>query len=111
MRMDKLVARRSLTEQKRIELNRHHATPSLYLTIDVEESFNWRNPTISRSKVSDIEDIKRFHLKCRATDISPVYLITYQMLLDTETTDFFAQKQRAGECELGIHLHAWNTPH
>jgi len=102
--------RKSLVEGDICVIRSDERAHSLYLTVDVEESFNWETPGSECGLVSDVEDIKVFHLRCKNIGISPVYLITYRMLSDNEFNEFFVNAQKNGECELGVHLHSWNTP-
>lgn len=104
------IKRKQLIECKINQYKNEKRPVSLYLTVDVEESFNWHKSSFEHGSISDVEDIKLFHHQCVEMGVSPIYLITYRILEDSGFTQFFKLKQQLGECELGIHLHSWNTP-
>jgi hypothetical protein len=54
--------------------------------------------------------IPRFQELCGQFDFKPVYLTSYEMALDDFFSDFAGRESAKGNCEIGIHPHAWNTP-
>jgi hypothetical protein len=84
--------------------------PSLLVTVDFEESFDWADTSRSQKSLSGLKEIKLFHEKCRTRCIKPTYLLTYDTLRFGEAADFLTTAVNDNECGVGIHLHSWNTP-
>ena len=84
--------------------------PSLLVTIDVEEQFDWNEFTPEKHRVAGLERLEEFHGQCQKIGISPVLLATYPMLFDPGFTAFFRRVLREKSAEVGVHVHPWNTP-
>lgn len=54
--------------------------------------------------------IPRFQQLCEKYGFKPVYLTNYEMANDDRFVAYSKQKAQEGKCEIGMHLHAWNTP-
>ena len=54
--------------------------------------------------------IPRFQELCEKYGFKPVYLTNYEMAMDDRWVTYSKQKALEGKCEIGMHLHAWNTP-
>lgn len=54
--------------------------------------------------------IPRFQELCEKYGIVPVYLINYEMIMDEKFCGYIKRKALDGKCEIGMHLHAWNSP-
>ncbi len=78
------------------------------ITIDTEED-NWKpfapNPTTRNADaIPPLQEIfERYGAK-------PTYLLTYDMANNAALTEFLADRQQKGLCEVGTHCHPWNTP-
>lgn len=84
------------------------------ITIDTEGDNLWNRATTKKGireiSTENARYIERFQVLCRKYDFYPTYLVDYEMIMDN---DFVARLKRwsgAGECEVGMHMHAWNTP-
>ena len=86
------------------------STPELLVTVDVEEEFGWEEFDRSRHTVRGVHAMRQFHLDCRSVGVSPVYLLTYPILISEEYRQFLRHVIRDGEAEAGIHLHSWTVP-
>lgn len=81
---------------------------SLAITIDVEED-NWSNydsdPVLSNiAKLSELQKLfDKYHVK-------PTYLITYPVAIDMKSVSLLRKIMEDGRCEIGTHVHPWNTP-
>jgi hypothetical protein len=80
----------------------------LAITIDVEED-NWSSydtsPVLSNiPKLSDLQ--KTFD----SYEVKPTYLITYPVASDRNSVSLLRKILEDGGCEIGAHLHPWNTP-
>lgn len=78
------------------------------VTIDVEPDSVWHN-TQSNS-LSNIESLKRFHKLCVKFEIRPTYLVTYSVVADKTSCNILESFLAAGNCEIGVHPHYWETP-
>lgn len=54
--------------------------------------------------------IQRFQDLCNAYGFKPTWLTNYEMINDTFYVDFISKVESNGQGELGMHLHAWNSP-
>ena len=78
------------------------------ITLDTEEDNQWnpnQPPTTENSKY-----LPRFQELCEKYRLKPTWLTTYKMASDPFFVEYFREKQDKGLCEIGMHLHAWNTP-
>lgn len=80
----------------------------LAITIDVEED-NWSNydsdPVMSNiGKLTELQKLfDEYHVK-------PTYLITYPVATDMKSVSLLREIMEDGRCEIGTHVHPWNTP-
>lgn len=79
------------------------------LTIDCEEDMpRWlpeREPTWRNCEALPvIQDLAARH------GLRPTYLVTYPLLGDAVLVRTLRGWSEAGACEVGVHLHPWNTP-
>lgn len=80
------------------------------ITIDTEGDnlWNWQEGmpiTTLNSRYLD-----RFQQLCEKYKFKPVWLTNYEMISDAEYVEFIKDVERRNAGELGMHLHAWNTP-
>jgi hypothetical protein len=80
----------------------------LIVTVDVEED-NWGIEN-SETTVENIRMIPRLQNLFDGYGIKPTYLVTYPVVSSNWPVDIFSQIASAGKCEIGSHLHPWNTP-
>ena len=80
----------------------------LVITIDVEED-NW---SISRSNltVENVREINRLQVLFDRYGVKPTYLLSYQVTSCDWAVNILAKILAEGKCEIGAHLHPWNTP-
>lgn len=109
---DQCIEEKSLSAKvttKRLE----HPTsmnPSLLMTVDTEEAFDWSNHDPGNHKICDTQDIDRFQTLCENLTIKPLYFLTYPLINDAPTRNYFNTLHNEGRADLGLHLHGWNTP-
>ena len=78
------------------------------ITLDTEEDNQWnpnQPPTTENAKY-----LPRFQELCEKYGFKPTWLTTYKMACNPFFVEYFKEKQDKGLCEIGMHLHAWNTP-
>lgn len=81
---------------------------SFIITIDTESDNQWslnQNQTTNNSRF-----VPRFQELCERFGFKPVYLVDYSMAQDSFFVDYVKECANRGCCEIGMHLHAWNTP-
>lgn len=81
---------------------------TLVVTIDLEED-NWG---LHRSAITvdNVRKITRLQNLFDRYGIKPTYLVTYQVALRGWAVDILAEILSINKCEIGAHLHPWNTP-
>ena len=85
------------------------AEPRLIFTIDVEEDMpGWciSDPV----QVRNIAELPRLAELCAELGVKPTYLCTYPVVKGEESSATLKQLLERGDCEIGTHLHPWNTP-
>lgn len=85
-------------------------TKSFIITVDTEGDNLWNWKAGQQIKTENAKFIPRFQQLCEKYGFKPVYLTNYEMANDEFFVKYFSQKNREGLCEIGMHLHAWNTP-
>ena len=78
------------------------------ITIDTESDNQW-NVNNSQSTKNALF-IPRFQELCEKYGFKPVYLVDYSMANDDFLVEYLSKCQQCGTCEIGMHLHAWDTP-
>jgi hypothetical protein len=82
-------------------------TPFL-ITIDAEGDDLWARPreTTTRNALY----LPRFQSLCERFRFKPVYLTDHDMAMSDAFVEFGCDVLRRGTGEIGMHLHAWNSP-
>ncbi len=78
------------------------------ITIDTESDNQW--DTNSKLTTANSRFIPRFQKLCEKYGFKPVYLTDYTMAHDDFFIKFARDCLNRGTCEIGMHLHAWDTP-
>ena len=78
------------------------------VTIDTEGDDLWSRPRVITTRNAAF--LPRFQSLCERYGYRPVYLTNYEMAMDDVFVEFGRDvlARRAGE--IGMHLHAWNSP-
>lgn len=83
--------------------------PRLILTVDVEEDMpGWE--ITDPITVTNVAGLPRLAALCAEFGVPPTYLCTHPVVTQPESAVLLADLWRAGDCEIGTHLHPWNTP-
>ncbi|MDR2410755.1 MAG: hypothetical protein LBE13_21955 [Bacteroidales bacterium] len=80
------------------------------ITIDVEGDNLWDYRLDDDITTKNAKYLPRFQKLCEKYEYKPVYLVNFEMANDAFFTDFARKTVRTSNCEIGLHLHAWNTP-
>lgn len=81
----------------------------LIITIDVEED-NWGTYDKYNYSVNNIENIPELQCLFDKYGIIPTYLINYPVANNATAIKTFKEILKYDECEIGTHIHPWNTP-
>jgi hypothetical protein len=82
-------------------------TPFL-VTIDAEGDDLWARPREITTR--NAEFLPRFQALCERFRFKPVYLTNHEMALSGAFVEFARDVLARGAGEIGMHLHAWNSP-
>jgi len=80
----------------------------LAVTIDVEED-NWSNYD-SDPDMSNIGKLSELQKLFDEYYVKPTYLVTYPVASDMKSVALLREIMEGGRCEIGAHVHPWNTP-
>jgi len=78
------------------------------VTIDTEADGQWDHGRPLAT--TNVAAWPPFQELCRRHGVPPTYLITTEIAADTGAAAFLGPLARAGEAEVGAHLHPWTTP-
>lgn len=81
----------------------------LATTIDTEED-NWGGYWDRNITFANIDRIPALQLLFDRYDIRPTYLVTWTVARDPSCVRILRRILDEGRCEIGAHLHPWNTP-
>ena len=83
--------------------------PLVLLTIDVEEDMpGWR--ITDPVSVENVKGLAAVAEVCRDVGVRPTFLCTYPVVTTPSSAELLRELLAHGDCEIGSHLHAWNTP-
>lgn len=80
------------------------------ITIDTEGDNLWEWKEGDRITTYNAEFLPRFQSLCNNYGFKPVWLTNYEMICDESYCNFISKIEQDKMGELGMHLHAWNTP-
>ncbi len=83
--------------------------PAFLITIDTEGDNLWRNRT-GIVTTQNAAYLSRFQQLCEKYAFKPTWLTNYEMAIDPVYIDFASDVIARGQGEVGMHLHAWNSP-
>ncbi|HET7766818.1 MAG TPA: deacetylase [Burkholderiales bacterium] len=78
------------------------------ITIDTEGDDLWSKPREITTRNADF--LPRFQALCERFGFKPVYLTNYEMAQSEVFVEFGRDVLARGAGEIGMHLHAWNSP-
>ncbi len=82
--------------------------PAFLITIDTEGDNWWAHPKVITTQNSRY--LPRFQQLCERYNFKPTYLTNYEMAECPEFRAFARDALARGTAEIGMHLHAWNSP-
>ena len=82
--------------------------PPFLITIDTEGDNLWATPREITTRNAAF--LQRFQSLCEAHLLKPTYLTNYEMVRSPVFQEFARDVLRRRTAEIGMHLHAWNSP-
>ena len=80
------------------------------ITVDTEGDDCWGWKDGQPITTENVTRLPRFQALAEKFSFKPVYLTNYEVANDKRFINAFKQKQDENLCEIGLHIHAWNTP-
>lgn len=80
------------------------------ITVDTEGENGWTYKRGDEIHTECSKFVPCFQALCDKYGFKPVYLTNYEMICNDDFATFLKDTQNEGKCEVGIHIHAWNTP-
>ena len=87
---------------------RDERTTPFIITIDTEGDNLWERPREITTRNADF--LPRFQSLCDKFRFKPVYLTNYEMAMSGRFVEFARDVIARDAGEVGMHLHAWNSP-
>jgi len=81
-----------------------------FITVDTEGDNLWNYKEGDRISTENSRHIPRFQNLCEKYGFKPTYLVNHEMASDDFFCSFAGPALRGNNCEIGMHLHAWNSP-
>src|SRR3954470_11524261 len=82
----------------------------LLVGIDTEGDNQWDAAARVDQQFSNIYALPRLHALFARHGIRPTYVITYPVAKDSRSANVLGDLVAGGDCEIGAHHHAWETP-
>ena len=80
------------------------------ISIDTEGDNQWNYIPGKPIETRNVKAVYRFQELCNKYGFKPTYLTNYEMACNEEFVRYIRKEQEEGHCEVGMHLHGWNTP-
>lgn len=80
----------------------------LFITVDTEGDNLWASPREITTR--NARYLPRFQALCERFRFKPVYLANYEMVMSDVFVEFARDVIARDAGEIGMHLHAWNSP-
>lgn len=82
----------------------------LLVGIDTEGDNQWDAAARARQTFENIYALPRLHALFGRHGVRPTYVITHPVASDPRSGDVLRSLLARGDCEIGAHHHAWETP-
>lgn len=82
----------------------------LLVGIDTEGDNQWDAAARANQRFENIYALPTLHALFARHGVRPTYVITYPVANDARSVEVLRTLKAAGDCEIGAHHHAWETP-
>ncbi len=83
---------------------------NLLVGIDTEGDNQWDAAARANQRFENIYALPRLHALFARHGVRPTYVITYPVARDPRSAEVLRGLLDGGDCEIGAHHHAWETP-
>ena len=84
--------------------------PALLVAIDTEGDNQWDAEARANQTFENLYALDRLHDFFARHGVRPTYVITYPVARDPRSAEVLRGLLARGDCEIGSHHHAWETP-
>jgi hypothetical protein len=82
----------------------------LLVGIDTEGDNQWDAAARANQRFENIYALPRLHALFARHGVRPTYVVTYPVAADAASAAVLRDLRAGGDCEIGAHHHAWETP-
>jgi peptidoglycan/xylan/chitin deacetylase (PgdA/CDA1 family) len=82
----------------------------LLVGIDTEGDNQWDAAARAKQTFENIYALPRLHAIFARHGVRPTYVVTYPVVTDPRSAEVLRTLRSGGDCEIGAHHHAWETP-
>lgn len=82
----------------------------LLVGIDTEGDNQWDAAARAHQTFDNLHALPRLHALFARHGVRPAYLVTYPVATDPRSAEVLRGLFAGGDCEIGAHHHAWETP-
>jgi len=82
----------------------------LLVGIDTEGDNQWDAAARTHQTFENIYALPRLHTLFARHGVRPTYVVTHPVATDPRSADLLRRLLEGGDCEIGAHHHAWETP-
>jgi peptidoglycan/xylan/chitin deacetylase (PgdA/CDA1 family) len=82
----------------------------LLVGIDTEGDNQWSAEARRNQRFENIYALPRLHALFARHGVRPTYVVTYPVATDAASASVLRGLRERGDCEIGAHHHAWETP-
>ena len=83
---------------------------NLLVGIDTEGDNQWDAAARANQTFENLYALPRLHALFARHGVRPTYVVTYPVAKDPRSADMLRSLFSGGDCEIGAHHHAWETP-
>lgn len=83
---------------------------NLLVGIDTEGDNQWDAAARANQTFDNIYALPRLHALFARHGVRPTYVVTHPVVTDARSADVLRGLLGGGDCEIGAHHHAWETP-
>jgi hypothetical protein len=84
--------------------------PALLVGIDTEGDNQWDAEARANQRFENLYALGRLHDFFARHHVRPTYVVTYPVATDPRSAEVLGGLLGRGDCEVGAHHHAWETP-
>jgi peptidoglycan/xylan/chitin deacetylase (PgdA/CDA1 family) len=84
--------------------------PALLVAIDTEGDNQWSAEARRHQTFRNTRELDRLHDFFARHGVRPTYVVTHPVATDAESAETLRRLLVRGDCEIGAHHHAWETP-